>query len=106
MADTSKFAQFLASKKIDGRRLLIASRKLEGLKRHTGVHAAGTLITKEPVVRYTPLAKGAKSDVVTTQYDGDVCPKLGLLKVDFLGLRTLSIIDDAVKFVPMLSGLN
>ncbi len=80
-------------------RLLELSLKLEGLKRHTGVHAAGTLITKEPVVRYSPLAKGAKSDVVTTQYDGDWCPKLGLLKVDFLGLRTLSIIDDAAKFV-------
>jgi DNA polymerase-3 subunit alpha len=81
------------------KRLLELSLKLEGLKRNTGVHAAGTLITKEPVVMYTPLAKGAKSEVVTTQYDGDVCPKLGLLKVDFLGLRTLSIIDDAVKFV-------
>ncbi|OGR90553.1 MAG: DNA polymerase III subunit alpha [Elusimicrobia bacterium RBG_16_66_12] len=81
------------------KRLLELSLKLEGLKRHTGVHAAGTLITKEPVVKYTPLAKGAKSGVITTQYDGDVCPKLGLLKVDFLGLRTLSIIDDAVKFV-------
>ena len=81
------------------KRLLDLSLKLEGLKRHTGVHAAGTLITKEPVVKYTPLAKGAKSDVVTTQYDGDVCPKLGLLKVDFLGLRTLSIIDDAVALV-------
>ena len=81
------------------KRLLDLSLKLEGLKRHTGVHAAGTLITKEHVVKYSPLAKGAKSDVVTTQYDGDWCPKLGLLKVDFLGLRTLSIIDDAVKFV-------
>jgi DNA polymerase-3 subunit alpha len=81
------------------KRLLELALKLEGLKRHTGVHAAGTLITKEPVVKYTPLSKGAKSDVFTTQYDGDVCPKLGLLKVDFLGLRTLSIIDDAVKFV-------
>jgi DNA polymerase-3 subunit alpha len=81
------------------KRLLELSLKLEGLKRHTGVHAAGTLITKEHVVKYTPLAKGAKSEVVTTQYDGDICPKLGLLKVDFLGLRTLSIIDDAVKFV-------
>ncbi len=80
-------------------RLLALALKLEGLKRHTGVHAAGTLITKEPVVKYTPLAKGAKSDVVTTQYDGNICPKLGLLKVDFLGLRTLSIIDNAVKFV-------
>ncbi len=81
------------------KRLFELSLKLEGLKRHTGVHAAGTLITKEPVVKYTPLAKGAKSDVVTTQYDGNICPKLGLLKVDFLGLRTLSIIDDAAKFI-------
>ncbi|MBI3551996.1 MAG: DNA polymerase III subunit alpha [Elusimicrobia bacterium] len=81
------------------KRLLELSLKLEGLKRHTGVHAAGTVITKEPVVRYSPLSKGTKSDVVTTQYDGDVLPKLGLLKVDFLGLRTLSIIDDAVKSI-------
>ncbi|MDE2236875.1 MAG: DNA polymerase III subunit alpha, partial [Elusimicrobia bacterium] len=88
-----------AAKSPQVKRLLELSLKLEGLKRHTGVHAAGTLITKEKVVRYSPLAKGSKSDVITTQYDGDVCPKLGLLKVDFLGLRTLSIIDDAVKFV-------
>ncbi|MBU6428972.1 MAG: DNA polymerase III subunit alpha, partial [Cyanobacteria bacterium REEB65] len=88
-----------AAKNPQIKRLLELSLKLEGLKRHTGVHAAGTLITKEKVVKYAPLAKGSKSDVVTTQYDGDYCPKLGLLKVDFLGLRTLSIIDDAVKFV-------
>ncbi len=88
-----------AAKSPQIKRLLDLSMKLEGLKRHTGVHAAGTLITKEPVVKYTPLAKGTKSDVVTTQYDGDICPKLGLLKVDFLGLRTLSIIDDAIKFI-------
>ncbi len=81
------------------KKLLDLSLKLEGLKRHTGVHAAGTVITKEPVVRYSPLARGGKSEVVTTQYDGDVLPKLGLLKVDFLGLRTLSIIDDAIKAI-------
>ncbi|OGR87587.1 MAG: DNA polymerase III subunit alpha [Elusimicrobia bacterium RIFCSPHIGHO2_02_FULL_57_9] len=81
------------------KKLLELSLKLEGLKRHTGVHAAGTVITKEPVVKYTPLAKGSKSEVVTTQYDGDMLPRLGLLKVDFLGLRTLSIIDDAIKSI-------
>ena len=81
------------------KKLLELSLKLEGLKRHTGVHAAGTVITKEPVVRYSPLAKGARSEVVTTQYDGAVLPKLGLLKVDFLGLRTLSIIAGAVKSI-------
>ena len=81
------------------KKLLDLSLKLEGLKRHTGVHAAGTVITKEAVVKYSPLSRGSKSDVITTQYDGDILPKLGLLKVDFLGLRTLSIIDDAVKMI-------
>ncbi len=80
------------------KRLLDLSLKLEGLKRHTGVHAAGTVITKEPVARYTPLARGAR-EVVTTQYEGSILPKLGLLKVDFLGLRTLTIIDGAIKFI-------
>ncbi|MBI5209253.1 MAG: DNA polymerase III subunit alpha [Elusimicrobia bacterium] len=80
------------------RKLLDLALKLEGLKRHTGVHAAGTVITKEPVLRYSPLAKG-RNDVVTTQYDGDTLPALGLLKVDFLGLRTLTIIQNAVEFI-------
>ena len=88
-----------AAKNPETKKLLDLSLKLEGIKRHTSVHAAGTLITKEPVVNYAPLSRGSKSDVYTTQYDGEVLPKLGLLKVDFLGLRTLSIIDDAVKFV-------
>ncbi|MBI5240330.1 MAG: DNA polymerase III subunit alpha [Elusimicrobia bacterium] len=79
------------------KKLLTLSLKLEGLKRHTGVHAAGTVITKEPVVRYTPLARARET--VTTQYEGNILPNLGLLKVDFLGLRTLSIIDNAVKAI-------
>ena len=86
-----------ASKSPQYKRLLDLSLKLEGLKRHTGVHAAGTIITKEPVVRYTPLARARET--VTTQYDGTVLPNLGLLKVDFLGLRTLTIIDNAVKAI-------
>ncbi len=81
------------------KKLMDLALKLEGLKRHTGVHAAGTVITKEPVVRYAPLAKSSHSDVTTTQYDGDSLAKLGLLKIDFLGLRTLSIIDGAVRLI-------
>jgi DNA polymerase-3 subunit alpha len=80
------------------KKLLSSSQKLEGLKRHTGVHAAGMLIAKEAITKFSPLAKGSK-DVVTTQYDGTILPKLGLLKVDFLGLRTLTIIDDCVKMI-------
>ncbi|MDR3243742.1 MAG: DNA polymerase III subunit alpha, partial [Elusimicrobiota bacterium] len=80
------------------KKLIIYSRKLEGLKRHTGVHAAGMVIADEEIERYSPRAKDSKN-IVTTQYDGDVLPKLGLLKVDFLGLKTLSVIDDCVKLL-------
>src|SRR5438105_1923496 len=69
-------------------RLLATAARLEGLKRHTGVHAAGIVIAKGDLTQYVPLAKGAK-DVMTTQFDGDGLLKLGLLKMDFLGLRTL-----------------
>ncbi|MDR0723661.1 MAG: DNA polymerase III subunit alpha, partial [Endomicrobium sp.] len=79
-------------------RLINVSQRLEGLKRHTGVHAAGMVIANEEITNYSPLAKGSK-DIITTQYDGVVLPQLGLLKVDFLGLRTLTIIDDCVKFI-------
>jgi len=72
--------------------------KLEGIKRHTGVHAAGMVVANEDIRNYSPLSKGAK-DIITTQYDGTVLPQLGLLKVDFLGLKTLTIIDDAVKLI-------
>ncbi|MDR1663024.1 MAG: DNA polymerase III subunit alpha [Endomicrobium sp.] len=78
--------------------LIETSQKLEGLKRHTGVHAAGMVIANEEITNYSPLSKGSKN-IITTQYDGVVLPRLGLLKVDFLGLRTLTIIDECVKFI-------
>lgn len=80
------------------KRLFDMARKIEGLKRHTGIHAAGVLITKEAVSEYVPLARGAK-DVITTQFEGEPCSNLGLLKMDFLGLRTLTVIDNAEKMV-------
>jgi DNA polymerase-3 subunit alpha len=80
------------------KKVLACARKLEGLKRHTGVHAAGMVIAKEEITKYSPLAKGSK-DVVTTQYNDKSIQKLGLLKVDFLGLRTLTIIDDTIKLI-------
>ncbi|MDR2860708.1 MAG: DNA polymerase III subunit alpha [Elusimicrobiota bacterium] len=79
-------------------KLINFSKKLEGLKRHTGVHAAGMVIANEDILNYSPLQKGSK-DIITTQYDGVVLPRLGLLKVDFLGLRTLTIIDDCIKLI-------
>ncbi|MEA3306873.1 MAG: DNA polymerase III subunit alpha, partial [Elusimicrobiota bacterium] len=81
------------------KKLFEIARKIEGLKRHVGVHAAGVVITNKPVVHYTPVANRNTKNIVTTQYDGGMLDKLGLLKVDFLGLRTLSVIDMASKII-------
>jgi DNA polymerase-3 subunit alpha len=78
--------------------LIDLAKRIEGLKRHTGVHAAGTVISPTDITAYTPLAKNNK-DIVTTQFDGETLGKLGLLKVDFLGLRTLTVIRDAIALV-------
>jgi DNA polymerase-3 subunit alpha len=78
--------------------LLAVSQKLEGLKRHTGVHAAGMVIANEEIINYSPIAKGPKN-IVTTQYDGVVLSRLGILKIDFLGLRTLTVIDDSLTLI-------
>ncbi len=79
-------------------KLLQTAQRLEGLKRHTGVHAAGIVIAKGDLTQYVPLAKGAK-DVITTQYNDEALLKMGLLKMDFLGLRTLTVIDFACRLV-------
>ncbi|MFA5161467.1 MAG: DNA polymerase III subunit alpha [Elusimicrobiales bacterium] len=85
--------------------LLDFAQKLEGLKRHTGVHAAGVVVTREAAMKYTPLAKGSR-EVVTTQYEGETLSKLGLLKIDFLGLRTLTVIEKTVEMVRSLRGVE
>ncbi|MCR5650827.1 MAG: DNA polymerase III subunit alpha [Lachnospiraceae bacterium] len=72
------------------------SRRLEGLLRNTSIHAAGILITPEDVDKYVPLSRGVNGEM-TTQFTMTTLEELGLLKMDFLGLRTLTVIDDAVK---------
>ncbi|WP_263785452.1 DNA polymerase III subunit alpha [Salinibacter grassmerensis] len=74
---------------------------LEGSVRHTGVHAAGVIIAPGEVSDYVPVsvAKSKGEKVVTTQYDGDWVEEFGLLKMDFLGLKTLTLIEDAVELV-------
>ena len=79
-------------------KLMQTAQRLEGLKRHTGVHAAGIVIAKGDLTQYVPLAKGSK-DVVTTQYNDEALLKLGMLKMDFLGLRTLTVIDTACRLI-------
>ena len=72
--------------------------RLEGLPRHTSMHAAGILITPEDADEYVPLSRGSNGEI-TTQFTMTTLEELGLLKMDFLGLRTLTVIQDAVKAV-------
>ena len=82
----------------DVRLLVETAGRLEGLARHCGVHAAGVVIAPEPLVNLMPLIRSSHGEV-TTQFDKDDVEALGLLKMDFLGLRTLTVIDDAVKSI-------
>ncbi len=70
--------------------------RLEGLTRHASLHAAGVVITPQPIEELVPLCKTSKGEVVT-QWDKDVVEDLGLLKMDFLGLRTLTVIEDTLQ---------
>ncbi len=78
--------------------LLDMSLRLEGLPRHTSMHAAGVVISKAPVVEYVPVSR-ASDESVTTQFTMTTLEELGLLKMDFLGLRTLTVIQNAVRLI-------
>ncbi len=77
------------------RRLIDMAREIEGMPRNTSTHAAGVVITRLPVYDYVPLARN--DDTIVTQYTMTTLEELGLLKMDFLGLRNLTVIDDAVR---------
>ena len=79
------------------KKLIDTARALEGMPRHASTHAAGVVITRKPVYEYVPLAKNDES--VVCQYIMTTLEELGLLKMDFLGLRNLTVLDDAVKMV-------
>ncbi len=79
------------------RRLIDMSRSLEGMPRHASTHAAGVLITDKPVTEYVPLQRN--DEVITTQFPMGTIERLGLLKMDFLGLRTLTVIRDALDLM-------
>ncbi len=81
----------------DVKRLINIARTLEGMPRHASVHAAAVVITDEPVSEYVPLCMSG--DAVITQYPMNTIADLGLLKIDFLGLRFLTVIDTAVRMV-------
>jgi DNA polymerase-3 subunit alpha len=87
------------------RKIVEIGERLEGLSRHAGMHAAGVVITPEPVTNYVPLYRTNRDEIVT-QFDMRVVEKMGLLKMDFLGLRTLTVIDDAIKSAKAIEGVD
>ena len=96
--DANKEMKSLYDSDEQARFLLDISMRLEGLPRHTSMHAAGVVISKEAVEEYVPLSKAA-DDKITTQFTMTTLEELGLLKMDFLGLRTLTVIQHAVNLI-------
>ena len=88
----------LAEQKPEVSELIQISRVLEGLPRHASTHAAGVVISDKPLVEYLPLFTGKKEEIVT-QFDMKVVEKIGLVKFDFLGLRNLTVIDNALALI-------
>lgn len=84
--------------------LINTAKLLEGLPKSKGTHAAGVVITEEPTVNYLPLQ--VNKDVVATQFVKDTVEELGLLKMDFLGLKNLTIIEDAIKLIRKTKGIT
>ncbi|KPK77474.1 MAG: hypothetical protein AMJ79_02970 [Phycisphaerae bacterium SM23_30] len=81
-------------------------KRLEGLARHASVHAAGVVVADEPLTNFLPLYKAADSEEIITQFDGPTVEKVGLLKMDFLGLRTLTTIERARELVKLGKGID
>jgi len=88
------------------RNLLQTAMGIEGLVRHASTHAAGVVISKEPLKRVVPLQRSTEGDGVTTQFDMDAVPEVGLLKMDVLGLRTLSVIKHASELIQRSRGIS
>ncbi len=80
--------------------------QLEGSVRNTGIHACGVIITPDDITNFVPVATAKDSDMYCTQYDNSVAESAGLLKMDFLGLKTLTLIKDAVKNVKLTQGID
>jgi DNA polymerase-3 subunit alpha len=81
----------------DTRKIVDTARGLEGLKRQPGVHAAGVILCREPLIDVIPVWRREQDGAVITQFDMGACEALGLLKMDFLGLRNLTVLDDCLR---------
>lgn len=88
------------------RRLVDTAKRLEGVARHSSVHAAGVVISPDPIYEHVPLQRAAKSDDWVTQYTMTTVAKIGLLKMDFLGLANLTIIGRTLDLIRQMRGIN
>src|SRR4051812_24853082 len=95
----------MAAKDPKVKEVLDIGRRLEGMSRHASVHAAGVVIAPGPITDYAPLYKGARDEIVT-QWNMKEVERVGLLKMDFLGLSTLTLIDDALKEIKRTEGIT
>ena len=91
---------------VDVQRVVDVAKSLEGLKRQPGVHAAGVILCREPLLDVVPLFKREQDGSIITQFDMGACEKLGLLKMDFLGLRNLSVIDTTIASIKLNFGVE
>ncbi|HZC69395.1 MAG TPA: DNA polymerase III subunit alpha [Jatrophihabitans sp.] len=82
---------------VEVKKVVDQAKGLEGLKRQWGVHAAGVIMSSDPLIDLMPVMKREQDGAIITQFDYPTCEKLGLIKMDFLGLRNLTVLDDAVR---------
>ncbi|WGK66177.1 DNA polymerase III subunit alpha [Croceiramulus getboli] len=87
-------------------RMLRQAKQLEGSLRNTGIHACGVIITPDDITNFVPVATAKDSELYVTQFDNSVVEEAGLLKMDFLGLKTLTLIKDTVKIVKHKHGVD
>ena len=90
----------------DSKRVVDLAKGLEGLKRQWGVHAAGVILSREPLLDVIPIHRREADGAIITQFDMGACESTGLLKMDFLGLRNLSVLDDALLNVKVNKGID
>jgi DNA polymerase-3 subunit alpha len=88
------------------RKVIDIGKKLEGLARHASIHAAGVVIADESLTNFVPLYKAPGSDDIVTQFEGPMVEKVGLLKMDFLGLKTLSVLERSCQLVKDVHGTD
>jgi DNA polymerase-3 subunit alpha len=86
---------------VDSKRVVDLAKGLEGLKRQWGVHAAGVILSREPLLDVIPIHRREADGAIITQFDMGACEATGLLKMDFLGLRNLSVLDDALANIKL-----